>query len=321
MSSRTWGNGGINWSPGNVQASVYTVYGKKTEKKRRVVVNWHTGKLDPCGCLASHRERRARPAAHVLYAHPTTRAAVSDAGNFRNVPFTLDGVDEDTTVGELKTTLTDRLSGDVPPERMKLSRWGAEITDDAKKLGAVASAPEVVFELQVRRRQLPLRLNPADATGGGAAAVAPGGCTAVRLRALGAGGKGVKYDGVSDYTEIKALRAAVVNLPIAKEMWKAVAAAAAAAAGGDKKKKDAKAPAEGEEELTVDKLLLFAVGPDLEAEVEAGPPAGGELAMGSEGALLTTPRGGHWLVHLRDGKLISDYGLVNDSVVYLCLDK
>ena len=45
MSSRTWGNGGINWSPGNVQASVFTVYGKETEKKRRVVVNWHTGEV------------------------------------------------------------------------------------------------------------------------------------------------------------------------------------------------------------------------------------------------------------------------------------
>ena len=31
MSSRTWGNGGINWAPGNVQAHVFTVIGKKTE--------------------------------------------------------------------------------------------------------------------------------------------------------------------------------------------------------------------------------------------------------------------------------------------------
>jgi len=36
---------------------------------------------------------------------------------------------------------------------------------------------------------------------------------------------------------------------------------------------------------------------------------------------LTTPRGTRGLVHLRDGKVLSDYGLVNESVVYVCLDK
>ena len=44
MSSRTWGSGGIVWVPGKVQASVYTVQKKETEKKRRVIVNsWHSG--------------------------------------------------------------------------------------------------------------------------------------------------------------------------------------------------------------------------------------------------------------------------------------
>lgn len=137
------------------------------------------------------------------------------------------------------------------------------------------------------------------------------------------------------------MRASVCKLTLAKEMWKAAAAAAADAGAGDKKKKDAKkdpkaAVAETDEEITPEKLLMFAEGPDLEAEAEERAAAlavakaaaeaaamdGGDAPAVDESSLpLTTPRGTHGLVHLRDGKVVGDYGLANESIVYVCIDK
>ena len=58
-------------------------------------------------------------------------------------------------------------------------------------------------------------------------------------------------------------------------------------------------------------LLLFSVGPDLEAD---------SILDVDRGDTLTTPRGTHGLVHLRNGKQLADYGLVTDSLVYVCFD-
>eukprot|EP00966_Prymnesium_polylepis_P028199 652126-Prymnesium_polylepis.1 len=136
MSSRTWGNGGINWAPGNVQAHVFTVYGKKTEvrthtraraneaqrcsqprvhvtqKKRRVVINWHTGEGHPRRSAHSRLRARRFHVSQYNRSAPFLRGAVSDLGNFRNVPVTLEGIDEETTVSDLKTILGDKLSSD-----------------------------------------------------------------------------------------------------------------------------------------------------------------------------------------------------------------
>ena len=53
-------------------------------------------------------------------------------------------------------------------------------------------------------------------------------------------------------------------------------------------------------------LLLFAVGAELEGAAAADEP--------------TTPRGGHGLVHLRDGHELREYGVGDGDVVYVCLD-
>ena len=63
------------------------------------------------------------------------------------------------------------------------------------------------------------------------------------------------------------------------------------------------APAAAE---TMPPLLLFAVGAELEGAAAADEP--------------TTPRGGHGLVHLRDGHELREYGVGDGDVVYVCLD-
>ena len=55
---------------------------------------------------------------HTLFVRP---CSVSDAGNLRKRPLTLEDVDEDATISELKAMLAERLSGDVTAERMRLS--------------------------------------------------------------------------------------------------------------------------------------------------------------------------------------------------------
>lgn len=107
--------------------------------------------------------------------------------------------------------------------------------------------------------------------------------------------------------DVATLRAMVATLPIALQASKDDPTAGALA------KKDPKAsPAETEDAVPLDKLVLLGEGSDLEM---AG--AGGEAA--EEGA----PHGGavpEGLVHLRDGHLLSAYGLKTGSLLYLVIE-
>jgi hypothetical protein len=107
----------------------------------------------------------------------------------------------------------------------------------------------------------------------------------------------------------------VATLPIALQASKDDPTAGALA------KKDPKA-SPAETEVPLDKLVLLGEGIDLEIASEiassggAGLEAGGEAA--EEGARDgAAPEG---LVHLRDGHLLSAYGLKTGSLLYLVIE-
>ncbi|KAL1519013.1 hypothetical protein AB1Y20_003282 [Prymnesium parvum] len=297
MSSRTWGRGGISWTPGDVRAQVYLANHKKSERKRRVVVNWHTGV--PRGGPAFPSRARCDSALPPV-------AAVTEDGHFRAAPIIIEAVDDSTSIAEIKKAIVEKLSSDVPPDRLQLTWWGRKL-DDSRQMNTLGSASETTLQLNMRRWPLarPSVEDPPDAP-------THCGCTAVRLRALATASKSITLDGLSERTEIRAMRAAVAKTHLAKEVLKAAAAAAAEAGSTDKKKAGVQETSVAEEPAP-EKFLLFAVGPDLELESNA--------STNDMHAHLRTPRGSHGLVHLRDGKTVGDYGLTNDSVVYVCLDK
>ena len=187
MSSRTWGNGGIVWSPGQVSANIYVR--QKTDKFRRISINWHT---------------------------------VSEQGNLKRMTLALDNIDEESTIEQFKAHLTLQIPGGIATERLRLSWWGSELPD-SKKLHEIASASEIQLELQVRRRQLPAKSTASDPPTSMTSASDPAslGCTALLLRSIGSTqGRSAVLTGVNDEMDVMAVRALVAKLPLAREMWK-----------------------------------------------------------------------------------------------------
>jgi len=113
--------------------------------------------------------------------------------------------------------------------------------------------------------------------------------------------------------DVATLRAMVAQLPIAQQAWRDDLSS-----GSDVKKapvKDGKGGGVDAEDLVpIDKLVLLGVGVDLEtAEGDEGDGEGGAAAP----AAVSTPGG---LVHLRDGHLLSAYGLETGSILYLVIE-
>ena len=147
----------------------------------------------------------------------------------------------------------------------------------------------------------------------------------LQIRTMCGGGKSAFVDAGSNM-EVSMFRAAVAKLPLALQAWQedpnadpAEAAEAAKDAKKEPPKKDAKGAAsspggaEGGDGPPEDKIILLGCGDDLEIEPE------------EEESLETSPGGGQYfggqrLVHLRDGKLLGDYALRHESIVYLVID-
>jgi hypothetical protein len=131
---------------------------------------------------------------------------------------------------------------------------------------------------------------------------------------LGGVGKPVEVQTSGDM-DVATLRRMVATLPMALQASRDDPTAGALA------KKDPKA-SPAETEVTLDKLVLLGEGIDLEIASEIASSGGAGLEAGGEAA-EEGARGGaapEGLVHLRDGHLLSAYGLKTGSLLYLVIE-
>ena len=306
VTSRSWGHGAVLWEPGQVKARVVVPGHEVGPAERTLLVA--TKKVD--------QEGRIKP----LEISLTVEGGISGL----QIKQKICAHAEMPSAGSALT-----------PERMSLTIFGAELADDCTLSSVAPTAALVQARLQIRRRGAEAHAgSPVVPTAPespslskvassrfaspvkGAAKTSSGSPEKSRyvlpphsltLRCLlGGVGKPVEVQTSGDM-DVATLRAMVATLPIALQASKDDPTAGALA------KKDPKAsPAETEDAVPLDKLVLLGEGSDLEM---AG--AGGEAA--EEGA----PHGGavpEGLVHLRDGHLLSAYGLKTGSLLYVVIE-
>ena len=122
--SRAWGHGAVVWSPGHVSARVYVPTYSQGPAQRTVQVS--TSTVDADGRLKSH----------------TINLSAT----------------ESSTGLELKQMLATSLSGLgalASTDRMRITVYGAELTDESTLSSLAPTATEVHARLQIRRRGLP----------------------------------------------------------------------------------------------------------------------------------------------------------------------
>jgi hypothetical protein len=313
VTSRSWGHGAVLWEPGQVKA--------------RVVVPGH----------------EVGPAERTLL---VATKKVDQDGRLKPLEITLI-VEGGITGLQIKQKICTHaempsVGSTLVPDRMSLTIFGAELADDCTLSSVAPTAALVQARLQIRRRgaeghgaegtptapQSPSLSKVASSRFSSpvkrATKTSPGSpeksrCVlpphSLTLRCLlGGVGKPVEVQTSGDM-DVATLRAMVATLPIALQASRDDPTAGALA------KKDPKA-SPAETEVTLDKLVLLGEGIDLEIASEiassggAGLEAGGEAA--EEGARDgAAPEG---LVHLRDGHLLSAYGLKTGSLLYLIIE-
>ena len=311
VTSRSWGHGAVLWEPGQVKARVVVPGHEVGPAERTLLVA--TKKVDQDG--------RLKPL---------------------EITLTVEGGITGLQIKQKICTHAEMPSAGsaLAPERMSLTIFGAELADDCTLSSVAPTAALVQARLQIRRRG-------ANAEGHAGSPTAPESPSLSKVASsrfaspvkratktspgspeksryvlpphsltlrclLGGVGKPVEVQTSGDM-DVATLRAMVATLPIALQASKDDPTAGALA------KKDPKAsPAETEDAVPLDKLVLLGEGIDLEIASSggAGLEAGGEAA--EEGA-----RGGaapEGLVHLRDGHLLSAYGLKTGSLLYLVIE-
>jgi hypothetical protein len=309
VTSRSWGHGAVLWEPGQVKARVVVPGHEVGPAERTLLVA--TKKVDQDG--------RLKPL---------------------EITLTVEGGITGLQIKQKICTHAEMPSAGsaLAPERMSLTIFGAELADDCTLSSVAPTAALVQARLQIRRRgaeghtgsptapESPSLSKVASSRFASpvkrATKTSPGSPEKSRyvlpphsltLRCLlGGVGKPVEVQTSGDM-DVATLRAMVATLPIALQASKDDPTAGALA------KKDPKAsPAETEDAVPLDKLVLLGEGIDLEIASSggAGLEAGGEAAEASA-------RGGaapEGLVHLRDGHLLSAYGLKTGSLLYLVIE-
>lgn len=313
VTSRSWGHGAVLWEPGQVKA--------------RVVVPGH----------------EVGPAERTLL---VATKKVDQDGRLKPLEITLI-VEGGITGLQIKQKICTHAEmpsagSAIVPERMSLTIFGAELADDCTLSSVAPTAALVQARLQIRRRgaeghagsptapQSPSLCKVASSRFASpvkrATKTSPGSpeksrCVlpphSLTLRCLlGGVGKPVEVQTSGDM-DVATLRRMVATLPIALQASRDDPTAGALA------KKDPKAsPAETEDAVPLDKLVLLGEGIDLEIASEIASSGGAGLEAGGEAA-EEGARGGaapEGLVHLRDGHLLSAYGLKTGSLLYLVIE-
>ena len=242
VSSRSWGHGGVVWSPGKVQAKVNVPGYQAGPAERNLVVS--TKRVDASGRLKT-----------------------------LTLPLIVEGGVTGLQLKELLAKHDSMPNAGAPlaPDRMSITIYGAELADDSPLSSLAPTAVEVQARLQIRRRGAPVpttvvadadaRAPPSpespprhkpvaaaaeDATGGAASSAQLLPPRSLVLRCNLSGAKAVEVPTSGDM-DVSTLRAVVSKLPMALSAWKGEDAAAA----GDKKApaKDAKAQADSGEDV------------------------------------------------------------------------
>ena len=268
--------------------------------------------------------------------------SVTDNGNIKPVTVQLE-VEASASGMELKQMLAAHPGSPADaPERMVLLLRGTELSDDEPLSSAAPTAPEVEVTLLIRRRQrgaltprsaptmepseplMPQRktLEVTDAAGDGtsvdhaktANSSVVGYLRTLVVRSMTGVGRAATIDGLDDGMDVSELRALVASMPLALQAWKASLEGDEAGAADAKKApaKDAKdtKPVEEDEGLPLQKLLLLGVGIDLELAADEQASTATEAKAPPSG-----------LVHLRDGRKLSEYHLEDGSIIYLVIEK
>ena len=286
--SRAWGHGAINWT--SLQTQVHPQV--RSPARRRL--------------------------------HVATKKA-DDEGRIKNTEVLVE-VESAVTIGAVKQAIAVELP-DVPPERMKLIIYGAEVSDEQLLKDVSPTAEDVQVKMQLRRRGAPeppkevpeddeddLKTVPTrDPYAPAPAEPAekpppppPPPLSVVHVRTMCGGAKSSAVDVTPDM-EVSVLREAVAKLPLTIRAWQEDPAAPPP----DDAAKKAPPPKEGAplgDPPPTEKVLLLGVGDDLEIDPASADSATSQLFEGNR------------LVHLRDGKLLGDYGLPHESVVYFVLE-
>ena len=304
--SRSWGHGAIQWTPSSVSARVYV---------------------------------HARPPAHRRVRVSTTHT--DEEGRLKKSEVTLEA-EATWTMWQIKQSLVAQLPN-IPPERMRLIVYGAEAADEQMLHEVSPTAADVHVRLQLRRRGAgvpqkaavddeddlltapthdPYAPAPAPPAPPPPPPAPPLGCLHVRTMCGGSAGRSVEVP-VTAETEVRDFRAIVAKLPLTLKAWHddpSAAAAPPAKDGKEAKGSEADAP-------PLEALLLLGVGDDLELPQSPTPAGEGGVLVAEGGGFV--PAGGEEgaqyfdgarLVHLRDGKVLGDYSLAHESVVYIVIE-
>ena len=285
MASRTWGTGGINWRPGNVQASVN-------------IPRYHHQQFTP---------RKEVPVRRVQ----VMRTLVDEEGRLTKEQLDIDIdplVGDGMTVLELKQEICTKV-GDVECGRLQLALMGRQL-QDTQTLREADVPHDAELHVRILRRSA---VQPGASSWSRApTAQPPMRLTALRIRTLA--GRSAVLTGLSDDMDVELFRALVMQHPLLQE--EAEGCVKVAAEDGKKAAaKGAAAPAPEDQSPDGDAgLLLFGVGLDLDLD------PGSEAKDPRPEMPLTTPRGTNGLVHLRDGRELRDYRMRHESVIYVCRD-
>ena len=271
MASRAWGHGAIQWTPSAVTAKVHMPVNRP--KERRVLV---------------------------------ATSCTDDEGRLKPTTITLE-LEGDATILKVKQSLAaHELLAGVAPERMRLTVYGAEATDEQKLQDVSPTAPDVAARLQVIRRSASTprgtpRGAPTDAAAPEAAGEAAsrelptprpkvaepeaeavtvdGAPPLFYLRSAVCGGRPEALHGVSPTMDVKALRELVAKLPLTIRAWHDDPAAAEEARAAGKSAPANTYIVKPGDEVPANQVLLLGAGVDLDlepAEGGAGGKEGGE---------------------------------------------
>ena len=249
MASRTWGTGGIQWRPGNIQACINVPRYQLVDEV-----------LTP---------RKQVPISRVHL----KRTAVDEEGRLTKQELDVDLEEErgeKMTVLQLKEEICTMLD-DVEPARLRLTRNGREL-QDALTLRAADVMNDAELQMRVLRRSA-VAAAPSAAPEAPAEASAAAALTALRIKTLA--GRSAILTGLSEDMDVRQVRALVAQHPLMRE--EAEDGKKAAADDGKKgDKKGAAAPPPEEEPPDGAGLLLFGVGIDLDLGEDAGRAETGE---------------------------------------------
>ena len=327
--SRSWGHGAIQWTPSSVKANVYVH--NRAPSHRRVLVSTTT----------TDAEGRLKQTEVVLEAEgstPILQLKQALAAQLPNVPaermrFVVYGAEanDDQQLSEVSPT--------SPEVHVKMQ---------VRRRGAPPPPPPPVDELDDLRtppKHDPLAPAAADDPAP-PPPLPPPPLGTLHVRTMCGSAKSAALE-VSAETEVRELRERVARLPITLKAWHDDPAAPPADDAAKKSPpKDAKPAAGGAEGdgPPVESVVLLGVGDDLEipkapapaaddaaeggaeAEADADAEAAAAAARAAAAAYAAAQQAGTKffaglrLVHLRDGRVLGDYGLQHESVVYFVLE-